>query len=65
MDDDGLLMDLMEQHMTALTAVCTAAANTVFYFDDDEMDDQTYVDRSEGVRDQLCQESTNTINRIE
>ena len=54
MEDDELLIDLMQQQMAVLTAVCSAASNSAFLFDDDELDDQTYVDHEEGVRDQLC-----------
>ena len=51
--DDELLMISIEQ-LTAIATACLAAANSAWFFDDDEPEDQSFVDRNEGVRDQLA-----------
>jgi hypothetical protein len=49
MDDEEFLMELIQQQIAVITAACTAAANSVSFFDDNEMEDQTYVDSIEGI----------------
>ena len=60
MDDNDLysdedLIDIPDDEVIAIASVCVAAASICEFFNPDEFvnEDQRYVDRSEGVRDQL------------
>ena len=60
MADDNLysdedLIDIPDEELNAISSVCVTAASITEFFNPDEFanEDQRYVDRSEGVRDQL------------
>ena len=60
MTDDNLysdedLIDIPDEELNAISSVCVTAASITEFFNPDEFanEDQRYVDRSEGVRDQL------------